>query len=428
MSEARFLAAKVIQAVSDGQSLANCLENRLSTLKDPRDRAFVQAVVYGVCRFYFRLDVILSQLLVKPMREKDSDVHALLLAGLYQLIYMRIPEHAVVAETVNAAQLLKKAWARGFINAILREYLRKSARIIATIDEKEEARYAHPLWLIEKIKKAWPQHFEAILTANNAHPPLSLRVNQKQLTREAYLRQLPEAKAIPETTSGIILDTKLPIEKIPGFQTGEISVQDGAAQFAAPCLMPKPSERILDACAAPGGKLLHLLEMEPSLTCVAIEKDPNRLVRIRENLMRTNLSATLICADAKDVDTWWDGQLFDRILLDAPCSASGVIRRHPDIKLLRQPNDISALTEEQSMLLDALWPLLKPAGVLLYVTCSIFPEENQVLLANFLRNHPEACEDKINATWGHPVAIGRQILPGDGNMDGFYYARLLKKP
>lgn len=422
----RLLAARIINDVTDGRSLSDCLEPTLKTLKDSRDRALVQAICYGVCRYYTRLDVMLSYLLKKPMNAEDSDVHALLLVGLYQLMDMRVAQHAAVSETVNAVEKMKKPWARGFVNAVLREYLRNHEALEERLQEDEEAHYAHPDWWIQTIKKAWPEQWEAILAANNAHPPFSLRVNQRIQKRDDYLEKVV-GHAIAETQSGIVLDTPMPAEDLPGFYQGEVSVQDGAAQLAAELLDLKPNLRVLDACSAPGGKLTHILEIEPNLAaCVAVEVDPERTKSIKENLARLRLQATCLTADASDVSAWWDGQQFDRILVDAPCSASGVIRRHPDIKLLRELNDLKGLVKEQRELLDALWPTLSADGVLLYATCSVFPQENVETVKAFLASHPDAHEDKIDAAWGVACEVGRQILPGMHGMDGFYYA-LIKK-
>lgn len=430
MTNIRLIAARIIEQVGTGRSLSDCFESTLITIKDPRDRAFVQAVCYGICRLYSRLDVILSQLLQKPMHAKDSDVHALLLVGLYQLIAMRVPDYAAVTETVNATAKLKKAWARGFVNAILRSYLRQRDELESIINEDEEANYLHPGWWIELTRQAWPDQWETILEANNQHPPFSLRVNTQKYSREKYLEILQSremtAHVISETNSGIILNDPIQAEELPDFAEGAVSVQDGAAQLAAQLLDVEKGQHVLDACAAPGGKLTHLLECEPTLSMVAVEKDKSRIVSIKENLRRLKLDATCKCADAAKLDTWWDGKPFDRILLDAPCSASGVVRRHPDIKLLRQPGDIKALAKEQLRLLKALWQTLAVGGKLLYVTCSIFPEENVETIRQFLASQPDAREEKINASWGVACEFGRQILPGMHEMDGFYYALLVK--
>lgn len=426
----RWVAARIVDKVTSGKSLSDSLDFDLTSIKDSRDRALVQAICYGVCRFYFRLDFILSLLLKKPMNAKDSDVHALLLVGLYQLMAMRVPAHAAVSETVSASGKLKKPWARAFINAILREYIRKKDEIDEKIKEDEEAYFAHPLWLIDPIKESYPENWQEILEANNTHPPLALRVNPTKTTRNDYIDTLTknnfQAQSIPETQNGIILESPISVDELPDFSKGFVSVQDGAAQLAAELLELESGQHVLDACAAPGGKLTHLLELQPNATAVAVEKDADRIHSIKENLARLKVNAEVICSDASDVKAWWDGKLFDRILLDAPCSASGVIRRHPDIKLLRQPEDIPAFAEEQLHLLESLWPLLKHNGILVYVTCSIFPEENEDVLKVFLAENPDAEEIKINADWGMPLEIGRQILPGQHQMDGFYYAKLRK--
>ncbi len=430
-SNLRLLSARMIDQVTNDRSLTDNLEPCLSSLRDARDRSFVQAVCFGVCRFYSRLDVILSHLLQKPLKAKDSDVHALLLVGLYQLMEMRVPPHAAVAETVDATEQLGKTWARGLVNAVLREFLRKRETIEEKIKSDAEAYYAHPAWWIESITTAWPMHWQAILQANNQHPPFALRVNRQHITREDYLKredmQSFSTKILPETQSGIILDTPISTDDLPGFLAGDVSVQDGAAQLAAELLLLAPKQRVIDACAAPGGKLTHIGEIEPNLSAlIAVEKDEARMLSIKDNLARLHIKAISICDDVNHVKNWWDGQMFDRILLDAPCSASGVIRRHPDIKLLRQPSDIKMLANEQSRLLESLWPLLKPGGFLLYATCSIFPEENVSVMESFLASHADAKEDIIAADWGIPCGVGRQILPGMHDMDGFYYARLCK--
>lgn len=423
----RLLAAKIIDDVTDGRSLNDAFEAIANTQVESRDRSFIQAVCYGVCRYYTRLDAILSHLLKKPMHAKDSDVHALLLVGLFQLTHMRVPEHAAVAETVNAAVKLKKPWAKGLVNAILREYVRQADTLQQTLANDEEAQFAHPAWWIKKIKHDWPQDWSNVLSSNNEHPPFSLRVNQSRVSREDYMQRIPSLSptSISGTECGIVLPEAVAVERLPGFESGEVSVQDGAAQLAAGLLQLGPGMRVLDACAAPGGKLCHLLEMQPRLeVCMAIEKEPSRINSIKDNLSRLCLSADVICADALLVNEWWDGKPFDRILLDAPCSASGVIRRHPDIKLLRQPEDIKTLSATQSALLKALVSLLKPGGLLVYATCSIFPEENHQVIARFLSDNPTIHEEPIQASWGRAMPCGRQILPGEHGMDGFYYACL----
>lgn len=429
MKNSRYIAATIINRVTEGRSLSDCLDQPLASMPDLRDRAFVQAVCYGVCRYYTQLDALLALLLEKPLKAKDSDIHALLLVGLFQLKYMRLPDYAAVTETVNAVAAFKsKPWARGLVNAILRRYQREQAQLDEQLAEDEEAYYAHPKWWITQIQQAWPDHWQAILEANNEHPPLSLRVNLKKISRDDYLQALQtvalDAEPIAQTHAGIRLDTPVSVEKLPGFAAGQVSVQDGAAQLCVELLSLRDGLRVLDACAAPGGKLTQILESADKVEAVAIEKDPERLHAISDNLKRLGLHAQCICADAADVSRWWDGQKFDRILIDAPCSASGVIRRHPDIKLLRQPDDLAELAKTQKRLLDALWPLLAPGGVMLYVTCSIFPQENSLVINEFLKNHPEAASPPLAVDWGIAMPVGRQVLPGMHGMDGFYFAQI----
>lgn len=419
------------QILNDGRSLSQALPHFRNQCQTPQDAAFLQALVYGVLRFYPRLCFICDQLLQKPIKTKEIDLYYLAVIGLYQLMFMSIAPHAIISETVEAARVLNKPWATGLINAILRNFQRQSQTLLSTIHSNEIAHYAHPKWLLETIKSAWPTEWQAILTANNESPPLSLRVNQQKITRDDYLKTLETegfpADTILETPAGITLKTAVDITKLPGFNDGLFSVQDGAAQFAAQLLTLKPNLRVLDACAAPGGKTTHILEKEPNLqTLVAIDIAPARTTLIQENLSRLHLSATVITADTNKPNIWWDGQLFDRILLDAPCSATGVIRRHPDIKYLRQPNDMVKLALQQKQLLQTLWPLLAPNGLLLYATCSLLPTENSDVINVFLTQEPSAKIVPISLPIGLAQTAGHQILPGQGNLDGFYYALLTK--
>jgi 16S rRNA (cytosine967-C5)-methyltransferase len=377
------------------------------------------------------LAAVADSLLEKPLKAKDQDVYALLLIGIYQLTDMRVPAYAAVAETVAATHDFDKHWAKNLVNGVLRTYQRQMDEIQADVSHDPEALYMHPAWFIGKVKKKWPLQWESVFAANNEHPPLALRVNQRHHTRAEYMDQLTQqdisATIIPETEMGIVLLHPMDVKQLPGFFDGDISVQDGAAQLAAELLDLAPGQRVLDACAAPGGKTAHILEREPNLAeLIAVDNDDLRLDVVAENLQRLKLTAHCVHSDVGAVKEWWDGQLFDRILLDAPCSASGVIRRHPDIKLLRRPEDIHRLSQQQEHLLTALWPLLQVGGLLLYATCSIFPEENADVIARFLAKHTNAEEYKIVSAWGVDCAVGKQILPGDHGMDGFYYVRLRK--
>lgn len=414
---ARAVAAKIILQVIQQKKSLNDLLAELAN-EHSRDRAFIQALCFGVCRYYFQLESIANKLLRKKI--EDLDIFILILLGLFQLREMRVSSHAAVAETVAAAIVFKKAHAKSLINAVLRNYQRRA-------HEFNESHHLHPSWLIEKIKTDWPEDWQNIIAANNQTPPFSMRVNRLQISRQEYLKQLPNAVVIPETRCGITLEKSLSVRDVPGFLSGMISVQDGAAQIAVEIMQLASGHYVLDACAAPGGKTAHILEAETTLSgLIAIDNNQNRLSKVQENLSRLQLNAKLICCDAGCTHEWWDGKQFDRILLDAPCSGSGVIRRHPDIKLLRRPSDIKKFTGQQLYLLTALWPLLKKGGLLIYTTCSIFPEENNVMLENFLQEHPEASEEKIITDWGKNRSVGKQILPGMYNMDGFYYACLRK--
>jgi 16S rRNA (cytosine967-C5)-methyltransferase len=427
----RAAAARVIFQVMCGSSLSDCLPKAVSQLQEPRDQGLLQALCYGVCRHYYTLTALLNSLLEHPLQEKDDDVYALLLVGLYQLSDMRVPAYAAVDETVSATKDLQKDWARGLVNAILRNFQRHGDTLRARLMDDPVSKYAHPSWMIGMIKKSWPEQTDEILTANNGHPPFALRVNQRHNSREAYLLKLTAAEipasAIPETSYGILLEEAMDVHDLPGFAEGDVSVQDGAAQLAADLLMLEPGQRVLDACAAPGGKTAHIAERMPELAdLVAVDQDAKRLSTVTENLERLKLTATCLSSDVAETTIWWDGKLFDRILLDAPCSATGVIRRHPDIKLLRRPDDIQNLVDEQLHLLTAVWALLKIDGIMLYATCSILQRENAGVLTQFLAANPNAKEEIIEADWGLACKVGRQILPGMHGMDGFYYARLRK--
>lgn len=430
----RYIALKIcLSVIEHGRSLSQALGEGLAQFQDRRDRAFAQNLVLGTLRWQIRLEALREQLLKKPLKTKDEDVNQLILLGLYQILYMDTPEHAAVSETVNLTAKLKKPWARGLVNGVLRNFLREKVSLCEAVDVKPAHKYAHPQWLTKTLRKAYPDHWQAILTANNQPAPLTLRVNTHFTTREAYLQSLhahqADAQAHPYAPQGIQLLQSLDITQLPKYDEGAFSVQDAAAQQAANLLAPKPGEHILDACAAPGGKTTHLLELSQNQAKVfALEKDPERMERLSENLYRLDLEATTEVGDAAIPNDWWNGELFDKILLDAPCSATGIIRRHPDIKWHRTSEDIEALVKIQSDILNSLWPLLKPGGKLLYATCSILPAENGLQTQHFLKTTNDATECEINADWGHqlPQLPGRQILPGNQGMDGFYYCLIAK--
>lgn len=399
-------------------------------LQDPGVTPFTKTLCFGFTRHYYRLVSIANSLVEK--RPKDMPVWICLLLGLLQITVLDLPEYAVVQETV-ALLPPKLSWAKGFINAILRRFCREQATILASVAHDPDYVSMHPAWLADKIQHDWPQHGKAIIKANNMHPPMSLRVNLARITREDYGAKLSKNNLdfafIAHTPAGIMLNQACPVTDLPGFAEGEISVQDGAAQLAGPLLELKPGLRVLDACCAPGGKLCQMLEMEPELAeCVGVDIDAQRLQRVQANCQRLNLQPSLQAGDACDPQAWWDGRPFDRILIDAPCSATGIIRRHPDIKLLRNLKDIQTITQIQAQILSALWPLLAPGGILVYATCSIMPEENAKIIAHFLAQHANAALQHTPQPWGHATGYGWQILPGEQEMDGFFYAKIVKVP
>lgn len=386
-------------------------------------------ICFGVCRHYFRLQAIADCLVDK--HPKAVDVWLVLLIGLYQLHFMQKPDYAVVKETVALLDPLKKSWAKGLVNAVLRTYCREQAALVARLQTNPDFLYGHPAWFVQRLKKDWPDDWQSILQANDAHPPMSLRVNQQRGDRAAYLERLHQngMKASPtmDAIQGITLENACNVDDLPGFSCGDVSVQDEAAQFAVSLLALQPGLRLLDACCAPGGKTCHILETEPALkACIALDIEEKRLQRVRENLTRLNLKATLLQGDGLKPESWWDGQLFERILLDAPCSATGVIRRHSDIKLLRTEAEVTEITHLQRALLESLWPLLAPQGLLVYATCSILKEENELQIAQFVAKHPDCQVVTGQKSWGRVTGYGWQIFPGENNRDGFFYSVLRK--
>jgi len=403
-------AARAVAAVLDGASLSEAL---------PADRhPAVQDLVYGTLREYGRGDAWLAQLLRRPLN--DVAVRALLLCALHALRSERRAAHTVVDQAVRACAQLGHAAAKGLVNAVLRNALRRRAALEQALERDEAARYAHPRWWIERLRRDYPDVWAQILEAGNGHPPMTLRVNRRRLSREAYLQHLREAgiEACAVGDYGIRLARPRPVHALPGFDEGDVSVQDAAAQYAAPLLDLEPGQRVLDACAAPGGKTAQLLETA-DLDLLALDRDPARAGRIEQNLRRLHLHAEVRVADAGEPEAWWDGRPYDRVLLDVPCTGSGVVRRHPDIKWLRRESDIAGFAAQQRRLLNALWRVLRRGGKLLYITCSVFAEENRLQIADFLARHTDARP--------LPTALPRegQLLPNDEH-DGFYYALLEK--
>ncbi len=427
--DCRAAAATVLARVIDGgEALDTPLAEALAQV-DARDQGLLRQLCYGSLRHYHRLDGIISGFLDKPLKRRDADIHALLLIGLHQLLDLRIPDHAAISSSVEACRKLGKPWATRLVNGVLRRCLRESGSLASGLSDNQ--RHSHPEWLLEELRQSWPQHWEQLVNANNQHPPMCLRCNDQRGGRDGYLARLEragiEAEPCTLVPTGIRLAQAADVTALPGFADGDVSVQDEAAQLAAFLLDARPGERILDACAAPGGKACHILEAEPALEeLVAMDSDAGRLARVEDNLARLHLPAALVCGDASAPPAELESASFDRILVDAPCSGSGVIRRHPDIKLLRRRDDIASLAEQQLRILGGLWPLLKPGGRLLYVTCSVLPAENAELVARFLQVHDDAGSLAIDADWGVPSGAGRQLLSSAGGCDGLYYALLEK--
>jgi 16S rRNA (cytosine967-C5)-methyltransferase len=391
---------------------------------DSHDVSLLGALVYGAMRWHHRLEPQCERLLTRPLRPGQLELGALLRIGLLQLQHMRVPEHAAVSTTVDAAKLLGQDDAAPLVNAVLRRFQRERAELDTALATIPEARFSHPAWLIDEVARDWPEDWARILEANNAQAPMWLRVNERHCSREAYLEKLRTsgigASAVSDVATAIVLDAPRPVDSLPGFSLGHVSVQDVAAQRAAGFLDLAPGQRVLDACAAPGGKTGHILEACPGLAEVwAVDRDETRLTKVRENLDRLRLTATVVAGDATRPADWWDGRPFDRILLDAPCSATGVIRRHPDIKVLRRPEDVARAVQLQAELLRGLWPLLREGGRIVYATCSVLRRENDAQIAAFQASQPADGPGTV-------VASRCQTLPGEANGDGFYYAWLQK--
>jgi len=423
--DARTAAARIIAAVCDGRSLSRNLAP-LEKLTSPQDRAYARELSYGVLRWQPQLAALLEHLLERPLRGKDRDIQALLLIGLYQIFHLDTPAHAAVSATAEAGRTLRKPWSVGLINAVLRRALREQETLRASCELSDACKYAHPDWLLTKLRQDWPDNWQAIVAANNRQAPMTLRVNARLRSREDYLLALTAsglaAWPAPYTSHGITLQHAVDVRQLPGFAEGVVSVQDAAAQAVVPLLDLRPGLEVLDACAAPGGKSAHILETEAGLRrLLALDQDDLRLARLRDTLERLHLSAETRLADASRPQDWAGNQDFDRILIDAPCSGSGVIRRHPDIKVLRRAGDIVTLVAQQRHLITSLWPLLRRGGRMVYATCSVMPEENSQLLLDMLPALPGARLLPIGSDWGHACGCGRQVLPGESDRDGFFY-------
>ena len=425
----RWIALQVMLRVLDsGRSLDDVLGSDWyrGLPASRRDLGLSREIVYGLCRWYFALSSVLAPRLQKNLRRRDRDIEVAMLIGLYQLLVMQTSSHAAVDEAVKLARAQNKKWAAGLVNAVLRGVVRDGLKLDATAH-----REAFPPWMLKRLQADWGEQADSVLVALNQRPGMTLRVDGNQVDRQAYLDELQSAgvgaRAHPQMEDAVLLDAACDVTQLPGFEQGRVSVQDAAAQIAAPLLACAPGARVLDACAAPGGKTLHLLQHCPGIDVDALDSSATRLERVRQNLHRGGVDARVLVGDASVPDGWHDGQAYDAILADLPCSASGVLRRHPDIKLLRRDSDIMPLVAQQGRILDALWSLLRPGGKMLYSTCSVFKEENECQVADFLRRHADARElPLVDVAWGQARPQGRQILPGD-DMDGFYYALLTRQ-
>jgi 16S rRNA (cytosine967-C5)-methyltransferase len=425
MDEVQRLAAAAVAHVLAGRSLDAELRavSGRPTLT-PQDRGALQDIAYGTLRFLGQLDAMLDLLLERPL--KDARVRDLLRVALFQLAHTRAAPHAIVDHAVRACVGLAAPAAKGLVNAVLRNFLRKRETLIADAQQTDRGRYSHPQWWIDKLRSQDPEHAETILENANRHPPLTLRVNARRGSVDAYLARLAAEGLAARALGGsaVVLERPVPVERLPGFAEGDVSVQDASAQYAALLLDVQPGSRVLDACAAPGGKTAHILEIaDADLT--ALDNDASRLERVQSNLERLHLNAKVLCGDAAVPDAWWDGVAYDRILADVPCSASGVVRRHPDIKWLRRPDDIARFAARQSEILDALWQPLAIDGKLLYVTCSVFREENHEQIERFLARHRDARHLTLPGPHTNAQQLAGQILP-DEQHDGFFYALLQK--
>ncbi|MDM3518655.1 16S rRNA (cytosine(967)-C(5))-methyltransferase RsmB [Citrobacter sp. Ca225] len=422
----RSMAAQAVeQVVEQGHSLSNVLPPLQQKVSD-KDKALLQELCFGVLRTLSQLDWLINKLMSRPMTGKQRTVHYLIMVGFYQLLHTRIPPHAALAETVEGAVAIKRPQLKGLINGVLRQFQRQQEVLLAEF-ASSDARFLHPGWLLKLLQKAYPTQWEAIIDANNQRPPMWLRVNRIHHTRDSWLALLENAGmkgfTHPDYPDAIRLETAAPVHTLPGFDEGWVTVQDASAQGCVAFLAPQNGEHILDLCAAPGGKTTHILEAAPEANVLAVDVDEQRLSRVYDNLKRLRMKATVKQGDGRFPAQWCGEQQFDRILLDAPCSATGVIRRHPDIKWLRRDRDITELAKLQAEILDAVWPHLKSGGTLVYATCSVLPEENSQQVHAFLQRTTDAMLSET----GTPEMPGLQNLPGAEDGDGFFYAKLIKK-
>ncbi|WP_267225460.1 16S rRNA (cytosine(967)-C(5))-methyltransferase RsmB [Dyella silvae] len=430
MTDTRAIAAQALADVAlRGASLRDAMERYAPKLGDSRDRALLMALLSDGSRWWLRFDAALDRLLEKPLRQKEPAIHALLVLGLVQLEILELPDYAAVAATVQAARSLQRPRLAGLVNAVLRRWQRERTELLAALDAKPQTRHAHPAWLAKTMARDWPDQADAVMAADNVEPPLMLRANRRRTERDNLIERLRSdgytVDAHAWLADAIVLPHSADVTRMPGFATGEFAVQDGAAQIAADLADVRDGQRVLDACAAPGGKACHLLE-RADIALTALEFDAKRAQRITQNLERLGLQANVVMGDAGEPAAWWDGKPFDRILIDAPCSATGVLRRRPDVRLHRRDSDIAPLVAQQRRILEGLWPLLAPGGRMIYITCSLLRAENEAVVNAWLEHHADARAVAIELPIGRPAAVGWQVLPGDGDLDGMYYAVLEK--
>ena len=421
----RSLTAQLIERVIDkGESLSAVLPAAQKKVSD-KDGALVQELCFGVLRTLPQLEAVIGKLMARPLNGKQRVLHYLIMVGIYQLLYTRVPPHAALAETVAGAEALKRANLKGLINGVLRQFQRQQEELIAEVDQQPQ-RHLHPTWLLQRLQKAWPENWQQIVEANNQRPPMWLRVNRQHHSRDSWLALLNESgkSAVADDTApdALRLETPAPVGQLPGFAEGWVTVQDLSAQRCALLLAPENGEQILDLCAAPGGKTTHILEIAPQAQVMAVDVDAQRLTPVNENLQRLNMQAEVKQGDGRTPEAWCGDRQFDRILLDAPCSATGVVRRHPDIKWLRRDRDIAELAALQRDILEAVWAHLKPGGTLLYATCSVLPDENEAQITAFLTRHADARPEALPGG----TTSGLQVFPTVEGGDGFFYAKLVK--
>jgi len=433
----------LVSVVSDGRSVNDLLANPQQHSVATGEIAFAKQLLFGSLRYYHQTKAILDQLLEKPLKQKDLDIYGILILGIYQLRYLAVPDHAALSECVELTRKIKKNWASGLVNAVLRSYLRDADEIDKKLAKAKTYQYSHPNWIINQLELDWGADAKLILQANTQRAPMTLRVNRNKIGVAEYQKQLDQAGHVatchPLASDALVMKSACDVYQLPGFEQGLVTVQDAAAQLAVDLLDLNDGQRVLDGCAAPGGKTTHILQRASNLCLTSVEMSETRINKIKQTLSRLEMSSNVICADILRLDDWWDGGLFDRVLIDVPCSASGVIRRNPDIKLHRKKSDLATLVELQQQILETCWGVLKPGGRLVYATCSVFKAENEGQMERFLAKHhanlvelPVKIASALVKTQ-HPkttrqigTPLGYQIFPGEAQMDGFYLCGITK--